>query len=331
MNDIGIVVIGRNEGERLRRCLRSLPYGLPVVYVDSASSDGSVSLARSLGAEVVELDPSRPLSAARARNEGYHRLVELHPELGFVQFLDGDCELRDDWLDAAVAALYGQDDAAIVAGRLTERFPQASIYNRLGELEWNLAGCGEVEEVGGIFMIRKLAFESVNGFDPSVPAGEEPELCLRLRTNGWKIRRLDRDMAWHDLGITRFGQWWRRQVRTGHGSMDVAERFALPAYRRITLRARIWAAWAGITACAAAATAATGSAPPMLAAVLLLALWPMQLLRIALNTARRGLPPKVALAYAWLTMISYCPQLLGQARYVLDRRAARSAQLIEYK
>ena len=331
MNDFGIVVIGRNEGERLHRCLQSLQPGLPVVYVDSASSDGSVSLARSLGATVVELDPAQPFSAARARNEGYRRLVETFPDLNFVQFLDGDCELRDDWLAAAVGALAEQYDTAIVAGRLTERFPQASIYNRIGELEWNVSGSGYVEEVGGIFMIRRTAFDGINGFDPTVPAGEEPELCLRLKQTGWKIRRLDRDMAWHDLAITSFGQWWKRQVRTGYGSMDVARRFALPGYQRITLRARIWAVWAVLAAGIAAGAVATGNTWLFVAGLLLLGLWPAQLFRVALNTRRLGQPLEVALAYAWYTMISYWPQLLGQVRCLVDRRTRRSAQLIEYK
>src|SRR5262245_15725439 len=92
MSQLGIVTIGRNEGERLRRCLNSLVrHGLPIVYVDSNSNDGSVELARSLGVEVVELDTSRPIGASRARNEGFERLCQIHPDLRFVQFVDGDC------------------------------------------------------------------------------------------------------------------------------------------------------------------------------------------------------------------------------------------------
>ena len=42
MSQLGIVTIGRNEGERLRRCLSSVVgRGMPVVYVDSDSTDGS--------------------------------------------------------------------------------------------------------------------------------------------------------------------------------------------------------------------------------------------------------------------------------------------------
>lgn len=325
--DVGIVVIGRNEGERLARCLASLPPpgpAAPVVYVDSGSVDGSVSLARGLGAVVVELDAGLPFSAARARNEGFRRLMEQAPGLDRVQFVDGDCELFPGWLAAAAGALASRSDLAAVAGRLHERHPEASIYNRLGELEWNQAGPGEVEAVGGIFMIRCRAFAATGGFDPSVAAGEEPELCQRLRRQGWRLLRMDIPMAWHDLAMTRFGQWWRRQERGGYGGLDVARRFGLARFRRNGWRARFWSAWPVL-----AMAAGAGAGP--VAALAVLALFPWQLGRIALRTWRGGQPPRVALAYGFFTLLSFWPQMLGQGRYLLDRRRGRAPRLIEYK
>lgn len=72
----GVVVIGRNEGERLRQCLRSLLPTVVAVYVDSGSTDGSAKWARDNGAEVVDLDASVPFTAARVRNAGFQRLPE---------------------------------------------------------------------------------------------------------------------------------------------------------------------------------------------------------------------------------------------------------------
>ena len=75
---IGVVVIGRNEGQRLERCLRSLAQGADkVMYVDSGSTDGSLQLAANLGVEVLALDMSTPFTAARARNEGFAALHQL--------------------------------------------------------------------------------------------------------------------------------------------------------------------------------------------------------------------------------------------------------------
>jgi glycosyltransferase involved in cell wall biosynthesis len=79
-HDIAAIAIGRNEGERLVRCFASLQgrVGL-IVYVDSGSTDGSVAAAQDSGAEVVALDLSVPFTAARARNAGLARVLELAP------------------------------------------------------------------------------------------------------------------------------------------------------------------------------------------------------------------------------------------------------------
>jgi hypothetical protein len=183
------------------------------VYVDSGSSDGSLEYAQACGAAVVALEP--PFTAARARNFGLDRLRAMNPEIPFVQFLDGDCELRPGWLRAGATALARDSGLAVVCGRLRERFPEASIYNRLCDLEWDRPA-GPAESSGGIAMMRVAAFAEVKGFRPDLIAGEEPDLCFRLRQCGYRILRLDAEMALHDAAILRFGQWWRRARRSGH-------------------------------------------------------------------------------------------------------------------
>ena len=102
MSELGIVIIGRNEGERLHRCLNSVVgRGYTVVYVDSGSTDSSVELAQTMGAEVAQLDLSQPFTMARGRNLGFSMLLKLEPAVRFVQFIDGDCELIAGWLNQA--------------------------------------------------------------------------------------------------------------------------------------------------------------------------------------------------------------------------------------
>ena len=216
------MAIGRNEGERLVRCLRSLAGRVAcLVYVDSGSDDGSLDRARELGAEVCELDRERPFTAGRARNAGFERLRALHPELRFVQFVDGDCEVAPDWIPAAGAHLEAHPEVAAVCGRRRERAPDASIYNRLTDMEWDTP-VGERNSVGGDSLFRVDAFVEAGGFDPSLIAGEEPELCFRVRRNGHRIHRIDREMSLHDADLRRFGQWWRRQARSGHAYAESA-------------------------------------------------------------------------------------------------------------
>ena len=134
----GVVVIGRNEGDRLRRSLESVRSQTDrIVYVDSGSTDGSVTLARSLGADVVELDMSKPFTMARGRNAGFYRLLDLYPDVQFVQFLDGDCEMVSGWLQRGQDEMRDKTHAAVVSGRRREYEPQRSIYHRLVDMEWD--------------------------------------------------------------------------------------------------------------------------------------------------------------------------------------------------
>lgn len=210
----GIVVIGRDEGQGLLRCLASLPPPdrVPTVYVDSGSRDGSPDAARRAGVDVVELDPALPFSAARGRNEGLAHLLQEHRDLELVQFVDGDCELDPRWLDAAAAAFAAEPKLAAVDGRLRERRPDASHWNRACDVEWDLGSPGHCL---GTAAFRVAALREVGPFRADLVAGEEPELCVRLRAGGWSVARLTASMGTHDAGLHEFGQWWRRCRRAG--------------------------------------------------------------------------------------------------------------------
>lgn len=344
MNPIGVVAIARNEGERLRLCLESLRADAndpPIVYVDSGSTDGSVALAKSMGVEVVALDMTIPFTAARARNAGFARLREIRPETKYVQFLDGDCRIADDWLATARRVLEDEPRAAVVFGLRRECFPERSLYNRLADVEWNMAiGDGGPDgapmSCGGDALIRVEAFQSVGGYNPSVPAGEEPELCQRLRSEGWSIVRRDIVMTWHDSAMLHFRPWARRQFRTGYGGLDFSTRFGQPAndpFRRQILSARVWGlTWPALwLVCTGYAWAARGPGLAVCVGVALLAAPIAQAGRIARKNRPRAGSRKAAAAYGLLTMLGKLFQAAGQCLYLRDRLAGRHARLIEYK
>ena len=326
MDRTGIVIIGRNEGSRLRRCLESVcGSGRPVVYVDSGSTDDSVGLARSMGVEVVELEMSRPFTAARARNAGFERLMALCPDTDVVQFVDGDCEVRDGWLATGAQMLASHPDVAIVAGRLKEKCPQASVYNRLCAMEWERLP-GEVKACGGIFMIRTRAFQEVGGFREDVMAAEDDELCLRLRRKGWKIIQLDSEMATHDAAMTRFGQWWRRARRMGYAYAQGAHLHGASADRhfvRDCVRVMLWSTVVPLVAVVFAVLISTWG-------LILLGSYALLGMRIYRYGRGRGWSPHDAILYASFNILAKWPALLGMMQYALGRWGC-GRRLIEYK
>jgi GT2 family glycosyltransferase len=320
---IGVVIIGRNEGERLRRCFASVLPGVDsIVYVDSGSTDGSADLAERLGVSVVRLDLMQPFTAARARNEGFTALKTLRPHIRFVQFIDGDCELAPNWLKAAGAFISQRKDVAIVCGRLRERHPKLSIYNRLCDLEWNTP-VGETSMCGGNSLVRVDAFEAVTGFRSQLIGGEEPELCLRLREKGWRIWRLDAEMGLHDAAMTHFSQWWIRAVRGGYAMAEVSWLHMHSPFRiwkKVIISSIFWGGLLPLT------IGLTSLIYPV--AVLATLIYPIQICRIAL---RRGATALQSWAYAVFIVFSMFAQLQGILKLCWHRWRGHTAGLIEYK
>ena len=327
MSSLGIVTIGRNEGERLRHCLLSLIRArVLVVYVDSNSSDGSAELARSLGVEVVELDTSRPVGVPRARNEGAARLCEINPEIRFIQFIDGDCELVDGWLEHAAEALENRPDAALVTGRRRERFPTRSIYNRLAGLEWDMP-LGEIQSSHGDILIRAEAFHEVGGFNPAFLVSEDFELCLRLRKAGWILLRIDFEMSIHDMAMTQFRQWWWRNVRTGYGYADglmlhgkSPERFCVREVRGILF-------W-GVALPAVSLVLAW---PTRGISLVLLAAYLYLYLRIRQYALRRGWSAADARVFGFWCILGKFPNAWGLFTYWIRQFTRKERRIIEYK
>jgi GT2 family glycosyltransferase len=327
MSELGIVTIGRNEGERLRRCLDSVVRrGHAVVYVDSGSTDGSVELARAMGAEVLELDLSQPFTMARGRNLGFSRLLELNPMLCFVQFIDGDCELVDGWLESAHEVIVSHPEVAVVYGRCRERFRERSIYNRLADLDWD-APIGKAKYCGGNTMIRVAAFRQVGGFDSTLIAAEDSELCVRFRLQGWTILRIDSEMTVHDIAMTRFSQWWWRCVRTGYAYADGMRLHGKPPERHFVHEVHSILFW-GLAVPLAILFFAW---PTRGASLILLCGYFLLYWKIRRYGAYRGWSALDARLYALWCVIAKFPMLTGVFIYWYRRITRRPKRLIEYK
>lgn len=323
---LAVVAIGRNEGDRLKMCLRSaLGEGIAqvVVYVDSGSTDGSADYARGQGCRVVDLDMSIPFTAARARNEGFELALAYVPALTHVQFIDGDCELAHGWLEAALAFLSKRCDVAAVCGRRRERNPQHTIYNQLCDIEWNTP-VGKTKSCGGDVLIRVDALRSVGGYRTNLIAGEEPELCVRLRARGWRIWRLDHEMTLHDADMLRFAQWWSRSKRTGFAFAEGAALHGAPPERHWVRESRSGLLW-GLALPLLIAAMSMAATPWALGLMLV---YPLQVLRLYWRARR--LVPRPGW-YAASLVLGKVPESLGQLKYFLSRARGQRAALIEYK
>jgi len=322
---LGVVVIGRNEGERLRRCIESVIGDTSLlVYVDSGSSDDSKAIASQLGADVIDLDLRTSFTAARARNAGFECLMRRFPDLYYVFFVDGDCEVHADWIQTATRFLDSHQDVAVAWGWRREKYPEKSIYNALCELEWANFPLGETKACGGDAVMRTDAFRSVTGYRPDLICGEEPELCLRMRQRGWLIWHLDAEMTLHDAAIYKFAQWWRRMLRGGYGFAQGAALHGAPPERHWVAESRrawLWGLWIPIGLLVASGFAGWW-------VLMLLCIYPLQILRLAY---RRGFDSKLAWWWAAAMVVAKFPEALGQLKYHLDRLRRVNSKLIEYK
>jgi hypothetical protein len=247
----------------------------------------------------------------------------MAPELPYVQFVDGDCELTEGWSEHAISFLDARSDVGAVCGRLRERYPERSIYNWLCDREWDRPA-GEVRACGGIAVMRSSALEAVGGFRDELIAGEEPELCVRLRAAGWRIWRLDFEMALHDAAMMGFRQWWRRALRGGYAFAQGAYLHGAPPERHWiweSRRAWVWGVWLPL------ACLVTGLAvgPWGWAAWLV---FPLQFLR---QTMRNRGPVRQRALLALFQVLARFPEGWGQIKFMRDRLLGRQARLIEYK
>ncbi|BAQ61482.1 glycosyl transferase [Geminocystis sp. NIES-3708] len=330
MTYLAVIIIGRNEGVRLVNCLLSLkkelPQNAPIIYIDSGSTDDSVKKAQELGVITINLDLSIPFTAARARNMGLEYIINHYPDTQYIQFLDGDCELLPNWLQLAIAKLEKNEKLAIVCGRRKEKFPDKSLYNRLIDMEWNTS-IGEAKACGGDALMRLEALKQVNGYNPSLICGEEPEMCIRLREKGWKIERLDLDMTLHDAAMFKFSQWWKRSIR---GGWAVAEGYFMHGkppenyMKKEYFSGYLWGLIIPFFAFSLILITKGFSLFLLFGYFFLM----IKIYRYRLNF---GDSKKDAKLYSFWCVLSKFPQFIGQYQYLLKKITKQKASIIEYK
>lgn len=228
--DIDCVIIGVNSEKTLNACLQSIINSkytqgrLHIYYVDGGSTDNSVSIASAFGdVTVIRLNPDYP-TPGMGRNAGWKK-----GKSPLVHFFDSDVIVAPDWIERAVKGM--KTGIGAVRGNINERHPDLSIFNWIGNLEWNVPS-GKCDAFGGIVMIRRSILEQTGGYDEVLVAGEDPELSQRVKLLGWDILHLDASMCSHDLAMMTVKQYWKRAHRTGYGYAAVALRLLVMSLKK---------------------------------------------------------------------------------------------------
>lgn len=250
--------------------------------------------------------------------------MQHNSDIEFVQFVDGDCEIARGWLDTASSFLIANDQIAVACGRRRERQPEQSVYNRLCDIEWDTP-IGEATACGGDALMRVSAFRQVGTFNATLIAGEEPELCVRLRQAGWKIQRLDAEMTLHDAAMTSVRQWWKRQVRSGFAYSLGAHMHGKPPERHWVRERRRLLLWGFLFPVILLALAW----PTWGLSLLGFLIYPLQSLRIARRSRGRSFGDR--LAFGISCMASKFPEFIGWCRFQRSRLRGGPMKIIEYK
>lgn len=319
---IGVVVIGRNEAMRLPATLRALTLtGLPMIYVDSRSSDNSIEVARGLGVKTLVLSPDKSINASSARNTGMQWLLERYPDLQYVQFVDGDTAISLEWLPAAILRLETQPTVGFVCGQLREKDRDNNIYRRLCDMEWRWDATDDAEpsRLGGMGLMRVAAFKQSGGYDETLVAGADPELYGRLVKQGWRLQVLPVMMGLHDSGMVAFKQWWTRCVKAGYG---FAKGYANGSWRKDVRSAIFWACLLPVFTLLATLLPFGGYI-----ALFLLASYPLNTLRIWFGKAKHEFSAADRYLYANALMLMKFAQMWGIAKFHFQKQISP----IQYK
>lgn len=196
---ISFIIVGRNEEKNLKRCFESIYNTIhynyikdyEIIYVDSKSTDRSISIAE----EYEQIKICRILgycNAAIARNIG---ATESNGNILF--FIDGDMEIEKEFishvLDQKMNLKYDMVSGQVLD--IIEGIPDKLRYPKENSLSFKIIR--RIASPGGIFIIKKENWKSVNGMKTKYNTGEEPDLLYRLLKKGFTFIRIDENISKH--------------------------------------------------------------------------------------------------------------------------------------
>jgi glycosyltransferase involved in cell wall biosynthesis len=182
---LSVIIPVRNDARRLERCLASIAASpspsteVEVIVVDNGSTDESPEVARRAGARLLVLPG---LKVGELRNEGARAARG-----GLLAFVDADHQVDPGWapvaLDVLAAPAVGMTGAPYVSP--ADRTWVQRLYDAFRE---HRDGRHPVEWLGsGNMFLRRELFDRLGGFDTTLEACEDVDLCRRVRGAGYEI------------------------------------------------------------------------------------------------------------------------------------------------
>lgn len=196
---ISFIVIGRNEGWKLTKCLQSIFNTIhyndlnqyEILYVDSKSTDDSIKRVANFP-KVKIFSITGNYNSAIARNIG---AKESKGDALF--FIDGDMEIQEDFLPFVysknVGLMYdfvtGQciDYSYNYSGKLLFK----ETYNKLDFID------EQKSTVGGLFLIKRDLWFYVGGMKNKMQKSQDIDLAFRLAKQGFYLMKKNNLLAIH--------------------------------------------------------------------------------------------------------------------------------------
>jgi len=211
----------RDDASRLRQCLASVAANghrdeCEIVVADNGSKDASPQVAREAGALVVELPRA---TVAEMRNVAAQK---AHGDL--LAFVDADHLIGQLWVESAFD-LFRDPGIAAAGAHYSSPGDANWVQRAYGRFRPVLRGVRDADWLGsGNLIVRQEAFRSVGGFDASLEACEDVDLCNRLRLRGYRLVSDDRLSSVHQGDPASLRAVFRGELWRGRGNMTVTLR-----------------------------------------------------------------------------------------------------------
>lgn len=170
-----------------------IDYNHEIILADSISTDNTIDIASKYPIKIVQLANIEDRSCGAAAQLGYQ-----HCKGDYILLLDGDMELSQDFIPAALAELEQHSDLAGVSGMIIDRSIRTNADKHRVDYYKKIQKPIDVVSLGGGGLYRRTCIESVEYFSHSqLAACEELELGVRLKSKGYRLERILNTFSYH--------------------------------------------------------------------------------------------------------------------------------------